>query len=519
MASNVTMIPPKTGQPDILRVAAYCRVSSDSTDQLHSYAAQIREYTRQISDHVGWEMVDVYADEGLTGTKLDKREDFNRMMADCRKGKIDRILVKSISRFARNTRDCLASLRELSRLGISVYFEKENIDTGTLTTELMVSVSASLAQQESISISQNQRMSYQRRMERGEFITCTAPFGYEMPDGKNLEIKESDAEVVRWMFHAYLDGHSTAWIADEMNRKNIPTAWKRGIWHEQVIRKMLSNEKYIGDSLCQKTFTTNAFPFFRKLNQGETDQYYIENTHPAIVTRETFQKVQYLMKRRAERRSVPQQESPLSRKITCGACGTPYMRRISKSGLVTWVCRKHDRKATNCLNGRVSETEFYTAFVRMYNKLKLHEGIVLQPVLNQLDDLNTALQRDNPAMLEVNRAIAQATEQSYNISKLRAGGLLDADACAAKLTAISAQLTQLRAKRRRILQNDDIEETVETIRQTVEMVRNGPDILESFDETMFASLIERIIVDSRSGVRFRLKGGIELAEQLGEAAR
>ena len=161
----------------------------------------------------------------------------------------------------------------------------------------------------------------------------------------------------------------------------------------------------------------------------------------------------------------------------------------------------------------------YTAFVRMYNKLKLHEGIVLQPVLNQLDDLNTALQRDNPAMLEVNRAIAQATEQSYNISKLRAGGLLDADACAAKLTAISAQLTQLRAKRRRLLQNDDIEETVETIRQTVEMVRNGPDILESFDETMFASLIERIIVDSRSGVRFRLKGGIELAEQLGEAAR
>ena len=144
MASNVTMIPPKTGQPDILRVAAYCRVSSDSTDQLHSYAAQIREYTRQISDHVGWEMVDVYADEGLTGTKLDKREDFNRMMADCRKGKIDRILVKSISRFARNTRDCLASLRELSRLGISVYFEKENIDTGTLTTELMVSVPVSM---------------------------------------------------------------------------------------------------------------------------------------------------------------------------------------------------------------------------------------------------------------------------------------------------------------------------------------------------------------------------------------
>ena len=133
MASNVTVIPPKAVQPDILRVAAYCRVSSDSADQLHSYATQIKEYTERINGHAGWELVDVYADEGLTGTRMDKREDFNRMLADCRKGRIDKVLVKSISRFARNTRDCLASLRELSRLGVSVYFEKENIDTGTLT--------------------------------------------------------------------------------------------------------------------------------------------------------------------------------------------------------------------------------------------------------------------------------------------------------------------------------------------------------------------------------------------------
>ena len=164
MAANVTYIPPKAAKPAILRVAAYCRVSSDSSDQLHSYAAQIHYYTDMIQNHDGWELVDVYADEGITGTRMDKREDLNRLLTDCRKGKIDKVLVKSISRFARNTRDCLASLRELSRLGVSVQFEKENIDTGTLTTELMVSVSGSLAQQESISISQNQRMSYQRRI-------------------------------------------------------------------------------------------------------------------------------------------------------------------------------------------------------------------------------------------------------------------------------------------------------------------------------------------------------------------
>ena len=169
--AKVHVIPPKAARSDTLRVAAYCRGSSDSADQLHSCAAQIRTYTQTINAHDGWELVDIYADEGLTGTRMDKREDFNRLMADCRKGKIDKIVVKSISRFARNTRDCLATLRELSSLGVTVQFEKENIDTGTLTSELMVSVSASLAQEESISISKNQRMSYQRRNKRGEIIT------------------------------------------------------------------------------------------------------------------------------------------------------------------------------------------------------------------------------------------------------------------------------------------------------------------------------------------------------------
>ena len=197
MSSNVIIIPPSESKPDTLRVAAYCRVSSDSSDQLHSYAAQIRKYTAEIGNHEGWELVDIYADEGLTGTRMDKREDFNRMLSDCRKGRIDKVLVKSVSRFARNTKDCLAVLRELMSLGVTVYFEKENINTETLTTELMVSVSGALAQQESISTSQNQRLSYKRRMESGEFITCKAPFGYRLIDGKNLEIVPAEAEQVR----------------------------------------------------------------------------------------------------------------------------------------------------------------------------------------------------------------------------------------------------------------------------------------------------------------------------------
>lgn len=518
MAANVKVIPPKAMAADTLRVAAYCRVSSDSSDQLHSYAAQIRYYTDMIQNHDGWELVDVYADEGITGTRMDKREDLNRLLSDCRKGKIDKVLVKSISRFARNTRDCLASLRELSRLGVSVQFEKENIDTGTLTTELMVSVSGSLAQQESVSISQNQRMSYQRRMERGEFITCKAPFGYRLIDGKRLEVISDEAKLVRWMFNAYLSGHSLEWIAEQMTKTGVSTTDGKPYWQCTTVLYTLTNEKYMGDSLCQKTFTT-AFPFTQRQNHGEADQYYIENTHPAIITKGTFEKVQELLRQKSNRQKIPRQIYPLSRKVYCGQCGTPFARRVEKSGLVVWVCRKHDKGASKCTMGRIPESALYAAFAGMYNKLKQNVGIVLLPALKQMEELRDALQRDDPAMLAVNRAIAQASEQSHRISQLQAAGLLDADACAAKFNEINARLTQLRAERRRLLKNEDIDDAIDALQRTADLIQCGPERLEGFDEGLFHDLVERIVVESQTCVRFYLRGGLELTEQLREVRR
>ena len=518
MAANVTYIPPKAAKPETLRVAAYCRVSSDSSDQLHSYAAQIHYYTDMIQNHDGWELVDVYADEGITGTRMDKREDLNRLLTDCRKGKIDKVLVKSISRFARNTRDCLASLRELSRLGVSVQFEKENIDTGTLTTELMVSVSGSLAQQESVSISQNQRMSYQRRMERGEFITCKAPFGYRLIDGKRLEVISDEAKLVRWMFNAYLSGHSLEWIAEQMTKTGVSTTDGKPYWQCTTVLYTLTNEKYMGDSLCQKTFTT-AFPFTQRQNHGEADQYYIKNTHPAIITKGTFEKVQELLRQKSNRQKIPRQIYPLSRKVYCGQCGTPFARRVGKSGLVVWVCRKHDKGASKCTMGRIPESALYAAFVGMYNKLKQNAGIVLLPALKQMEELRDALQRDDPAMLAVNRAIAQASEQSHRVSQLQAAGLLDADACAAKFNEINARLAQLRAERRRLLQNEDIDDAIDALQRTADLIQCGPERLEGFDEGLFHDLVERIVVESQTCVRFCLRGGLELTEQLREVRR
>ncbi len=266
------------------------------------------------------------SDEGLTGTRMDQREDFNRMMADCRKGKIDRVLVKSISRFSRNTRDCLASLRELTALGVTVCFEKENIDTGTLTTELMVSVSGALAQEESISISKNQRISYQRRMERGEFITCKAPYGYRIKDGKNLEINEEEAAIIRLIFARYLAGENTVDIAASLTKMGLRTRdWKEQ-WNTFSVAYILKNEKYIGDALCQKTFATDNFPFVKKRNQGEKDQYYVDATHTAIISKEDFERANTLLQRRSPTKGMAKKKYLLTKIVYCGQCGSVFSR-------------------------------------------------------------------------------------------------------------------------------------------------------------------------------------------------
>ncbi len=521
MSKNITIIPPSEGRPDVLRVAAYCRVSTALEEQESSYASQIRSYTELISQHEGWELVDIYADEAVSGTKTDKREDFNRLLADCRKGKIDRVLVKSISRFSRNTKDCLAALRELMRLGVTVQFEKENIDTGTLTTELMVSVSGSLAQQESMSISQNIHQSYRRRMERGEFITTKPPYGYRLVNRRDLEIVPEEAEVIRWVFESYLNGQGIVAIAEEMNRRGVPKKHGEAAWIPYAVACWLRNEKYTGNTLCQKTFTT-GFPYISVKNRGEVDQFYIENSHPAIISQEIFDKVQALRKKKKAPASAPS-KFPLTRKMICGKCGATFYRTVDRHGANNWVCSGHKDGNRNgkgaCPNLSVRERDIYTAFIRMYNKLRLHEGIILRPALDQMEALESAVQRENPAMLEVNRAIAQATEQNYKISKLRASGLLDADACAAKLAALDAQLTQLRAKRRRLLRNDDISEMADALRQTVETLHQGPEQMDEFDEELFNEMVEKITVDTDHVLRFRLRGGFDVAEPLWRETR
>ena len=355
MAPRVITIPAASQENTRkLRVAAYARVSSNSEDQKHSFAAQNAYFSKLITDNPDWELADIYADQGITGTSIDKRDDFLRMMEDCRKGRIDRILVKSSSRFARNAKESLEAVRELAALGVSVYFEEQNIDTAQVSGEVLIAMFAALAQRESEAISERVRWSYKVRMSKGRFSTCKAPYGYRLVKD-HLEIQEDEVSIIRYIFDRYLAGVSMENIAKEITAMGCPTRDDTPYWQLTSIQYILQNEKYVGDSLSQKKYTTRSFPRQQKINHGEQKQYLAVDSHPAIISRENFQKAQELLARRSAvihpRPDIPH---TFARKVMCGHCGS-LCRRKNCGGSVNWACRKHDKSTTACPNTPVPE--------------------------------------------------------------------------------------------------------------------------------------------------------------------
>ncbi len=251
MPTVKTLLPQTQTEAKLLRVAAYCRVSSDSTDQEHSFAAQVKYYTEMIGKNPAWTLADIYSDEGISGTSTGKREDFNRLIADCKRGKIDRVLTKSVSRFARNTVDCLNTVRLLSSLGVSILFEKEQIDTCKMSSEILLAMTGTQAQDESISISGNMRWSYEKRMKSGRYICCRAPYGYDFADG-TLSINEKEAKIVRDIFRMFLSGTGKQKIATILNEQQVPRRYGKDKWYHFTIDYILRNERYMGDALLQK---------------------------------------------------------------------------------------------------------------------------------------------------------------------------------------------------------------------------------------------------------------------------
>jgi DNA invertase Pin-like site-specific DNA recombinase len=371
-------------------VAAYCRVSSSSDDQLSSYQSQVRNYDHYIRSRPGFTLIGIFADEGISGTDLKKRVAFNQMMQKAREGQIDLIITKSISRFGRNTLDCLKCIRELKQLNVDVYFEKENVHSNNKDGEILLTLISAVAQNESLNQSENVKWGIRRKYERGSVRSIPSGkfLGYKKDKQGNLIINEEQATIVRRIYQAFLHGLGTHQIATMLTKEKVPMAYGGKEWCASHILKVLTNEKYQGDTRFQKTFNTDYLTKHRAKNIGQLPQPYLKDSHPAIIDRKTWSLVQLELER--QRQFVDchsmdkfhhhSEEYPLLGKIFCQICGQPFALRQSNRtrnyGQKYWVCREYKVGRYGpvgpnvCSNGhRIPVEEVERLIVRSWNEL------------------------------------------------------------------------------------------------------------------------------------------------------
>ena len=388
--SNVTVIPARqrvgsskqnTEKPK-LRVAAYCRVSTDSDEQATSYEAQIDYYTQYIQRHAEWEFVKVYTDEGISGTNTKHRDGFNEMIQDALDGKIDLIVTKSVSRFARNTVDSLVTVRKLKEKGVEVYFEKENIYTLDSKGELLITIMSSLAQEESRSISENVTWGQRKRFSDGKVSLPYKQFlGYRRGADGNPEIVPEEAEIVREIYRLFVSGRTTCWIASHLTKSGIPTPAGKKNWQASTIESILTNEKYKGDALLQKMFTVDFLTKKKKVNEGEIPQYYVENSHAAIIAPEEWNLVQNEMARRKSLGKRYSGNSIFSTRLVCADCGSFFGAKVwhstDKYRKVIWRCN-HKFNGDKCATPTLEEEAIKSRFLAAVNTLIANRDMLLE---------------------------------------------------------------------------------------------------------------------------------------------
>ena len=365
-----------------LKVAAYCRVSTDKEDQKSSIRIQKEHFSSVAAQHDDWLFVGIYADI-VSGTKKEKRPQLQRLLADCAAGRVNLVLTKSVSRFARNTTDLLEMVRSLTAKGTDISFERENIDTRTMDSEFLLTILASLAEDESHSISANCRWGLQKRFDNGTYRAASAPYGYDLVDG-NYAVNETEAEIVKEIFTRALDGEVLRQIAADLNKRRIPTKrdgqmWKGRIVHPEwtgySISMILKNVSYTGDQILQKCYTDRDFRMRR--NDGQFPQYYLENHHPAIIDTETFTRVREMMEgNRPKSPQVEKEYTALSGMLTCGCCGANLTKSKNRVGNVFWICSRHRKKASSCSLPSIREDDFIEDFKRLMGDLKIDDSLV-----------------------------------------------------------------------------------------------------------------------------------------------
>lgn len=499
-----------------LRVAAYCRVSTDSEEQLVSLATQRNHYEAYITANPDWEFAGIYYDEGITGTKKEKRPALLRLIDDCEHKKIDFIVTKSISRFARNTTDCLELVRKLLELTVYIYFEKENLNTGSMESELMLSILSGLAENESVSIAENSTWSIQRRFQNGTFKLAYAPYGYDVIEGK-LVLQPEQAPIVKAMFDQTLAGIGTDAIAKELNAKKIPA--KRGThWTATTVRGILKNENYTGDAIFQKTYTDSHFN--RHHNHGEKDKYRVEHHHEAIITKDMFEATQQVIRQRGkEKGALPQDKKyqnryPFSGIIRCHQCGATFKRRIQggHNSYIAWCCATHVADTTKCSLKYIKEAALEYAFVTMMNKLIFGHAFVLKPLLASLRTLHS---NDSITVIQdLDTKLAENAEHQKTLAYLLTKKYLEPAMYQKGNNELLQEAEQWQHQKDSLVDflNDD-NKTVHETRELLQYTCKAK-MLTGFDEAVFQQFVEQILAYSRTNIGFKLKCGITLRERL-----
>ena len=491
-----------------IRVAAYCRVSTDGDEQLGSFESQKLYYEQKIADNPEWVNAGIFADEAITGTKTDKRNGFQEMIARCQNGEIDMILTKSISRFARNTVDTLNYVRMLKDKNIAIFFEKENINTLDMNGELLLTIMSSLAQQEVESLSQNVKIGLQMKMKRGEMVGFNGCFGYDYdPETKTISVNEDEAQTVRMIYDMYLQGYGTTTIAKRLIELGIKNKKGEVSWHTHGVMGIIKNEKYKGDILLGKTFTTDPISKRRLANFGEENQYYIRDHHEPIVSREVWDEAERIRKKRAKNKVVETtgnrerytRQYAFSSMCECAYCGNKLTRRTRHSSSIyekpVWQCMNATKngiaKCPNCK--AIDEAILEGAFLDAFKLLAGNFDDVLDVVLSYVEE--SANNDDNiRRKQQIDKDISALESKKSRMTDMLIDGTITKEVYDEKLVEFTRKLHTLSDKRKILADSintrNDINKRMSDLRERPEK----QDILDEFDRTVFESIIEKVYV-------------------------
>ena len=489
-------------QKQKLKVAAYCRVSTLDEAQEGSIYSQRRHYEEMIRANDEWELADIYFEHGLSATKAESRPELQRMLADCRSGKINLILTKSISRFSRNTTDCIEMVRDLTALGVTIRFEKEKINTGTMESEFMLSLLSCMAENESHSISANGKWAVRKRYEDGTYKQAIAPYGYQR-EGTDLLIIPDEAAVVREIFDMILSGYGIAAVAEELNRRGIPGPTGMP-WNHTTVRDITRNPAYVGDQLYQKRYVDETFRL--KRNKGELDQLIDEDHHEPIISRETFKAAEEVITHRKSEKGIEdgrkQKRYAFSGKLVCAHCGAT-MKRNSMKYYAIYTC------PNRC--GCEPEDNVKNAFVTCLNKLAFSqkqrpEKRVLDVYISEIGDAERA--ETSARLAEIDAALEENQIQADVLTAIALVNHFTPEEHAKKMSLLKEN-EELRREKVMLSSGATRTAEAEKLKAFVNHWTGG-----KFPDETFTELVENATVTAGGNVVFRFKCGLELQEEL-----